>query len=182
MKEIQLKEVGQTGLLISSDGLTVYYEDLNEWYDYPTEAPSDYKWKYFCLPHRVWVDGLDIRTVHQAVAMAWEPESFVGKDNPNVHHCDFNRFNNNVENLIVLDSSSHSTLHCLIGDKPVSKAEAEDLLRKYELLPWEEAFHKYQAGELKNQFAVIDFIKERTGVEIAQPTVALKFKQLRESL
>ena len=182
MNEINLKEVGSTGLLISRDGLTVYYEDLNEWYDYPTEAPSDYKWKYFCLPHRVWVDGLDIRTVHQAVAMAWEPESFVGKDNPNVHHCDFNRFNNNVENLIVLDSSAHSTLHRLIGDKPVSKAEAEDLLRSFESIPWEEAFHKYKAGELKTQQEAIDFIKGRTGDKITHVSVTQKFKELNGGL
>ena len=182
MKEIQLKEVGSTGLLISSDGLTVYYEDLNEWYDYPTEAPSDYKWKYFYVPHRVWVDGLDIRTVHQAVAMAWEPESFAGKDKPDIHHCNFKKFDNDVDNLIVLDRSSHMTLHCLIGDKPVSKAEAEDLLRRYESIPWEEAFEKYQAGELKTYQEVVGFIKERMGVEIGLMTVYWKFKELNGGL
>ena len=182
MNEIKLREVGQTGLLISRDGLIVYYESLNEWYEFPTEKPSDYKWKYFCLPHSVWVDGLEIRTVHKAVAMAWEPESFVGKDEPNVHHCDFNRFNNSVDNLLVLDISSHTTLHNLIGDKPVSKDEAEDLLRRYESIPWDEAFHKYKSGELKTYQEVIDFIKERTGLSVAQKTVCWKFKQLNGGL
>ena len=182
MNEIKLREVGRTGLLISRDGLTVYYENLDEWYEFPTEKPSDYKWKYFCLPHSVWVDGLEIRTVHQAVAMAWEPESFVGKDKPNIHHCDFNRFNNDINNLLVLDSSTHHTLHCLIGDKPVSKDEVEDLLRMYESIPWDEAFHKYKSGELRTQQEAIDFIKERTGVEITRVTVTRKFKQLNGGL
>ena len=181
MNEINLKEVGSTGLLISRDGLTVYYEDLNEWYEFPTEAPSDYKGWYFCLPHTVWVDGHKVWGVHQAVAMAWEPESFVGKDKPNVHHCDFDRFNNDISNLIVLGSSAHSTLHQLIGDKPVSKNEAEDLLRRYESIPWEEAFEKYRTGELKTQQDCVNFIKDQTGVEITLKTVSRKFKQLRES-
>ena len=178
MQTIALKAVGQTGLLISSDGLTVYYESLNEWHEFPTEKPSDYDGRYFYLPHSVLVDGYWIVKVHQAVAMAWEPESFVGKDNPNVHHCDFNRFNNDIDNLVVLDNSSHHALHRLIGDKPVSKDEAENLLRMYESIPWEEAFHKYKSGELRNQFEVIDFIKERSGISVAQYTVSRKFKEL----
>ena len=182
MNEIKLQAVGQTGLLISRDGLTVYYESLNEWYEFPTEKPSDYEGWYFKLPHPVWVDGYKIVKVHQAVAMAWEPESFVGKDEPNVHHCDFNTFNNSVDNLLVLDISSHKTLHNLIGDKPVSKDEAEELLRRYESIPWDEAFHKYQSGELKNRQQVIDFIKERMGVEISQSSVSWQFKQLNGGL
>ena len=182
MEVINLKEVGQTGLLISRDGLTVYYESLGEWYEFPTEAPSDYNYRYFRLPHRVWVDGHKVWGVHQAVAMAWEPESFVGKDKPNVHHCDFDRFNNDISNLIVLDSSAHSTLHCLIGDKPVSKAEAEDLLRSFESIPWEEAFHKYRTGELKTRLEAIDFIKERTGISVTGMTVWRKFKELNGGL
>ena len=182
MQTIALKEVGQTGLLISRDGLTVYYENLGEWYEFPTEAPSDYKGRYFYLPHRVWVGGLGIRTVHKAVAMAWEPESFVGKDMPNVHHCDFNRFNNDIENLIVLDISTHHALHRLIGDKPVSKDEAEDLLCRYESIPWDEAFHKYKSGDLKNQQEVIDFIKERSGISVTIKTVSVKFKELNGGL
>ena len=182
MQEIKLKEVGSTGLLISRDGLIVYYENLGEWYEFPTEKPSDYKWWYFVLPHSVCVDGLEIRTVHQAVTLAWEPESFVGKDEPNVHHCDFNRFNNDINNLLVLDSSAHHTLHNLIGDKPVSKAEAEELLRRFESIPWEEAFYKYQTRELKNQFEVIDFIKELSGISVTQMTVSNKFKQLNGGL
>ena len=182
MEVIKLKAVGQTGLLVSRDGLTVYYEDRDEWYDFPTEAPSDYKWKYFGLPHRVWVDGYRIWRVHQAVAMAWEPQSFVGKDKPNVHHCDFNRFNNDINNLIVLDSSAHHALHCLIGDKPVSKDEAEDLLRSYESIPWDEIFKMYKSGELKSYPEVIDSIKERTGLEICRSVVCNKFKQLNGGL
>ena len=182
MQTIALKEVGSTGLLVSSDGLTVYYEALGEWYEFATEKPSDYKGWYFNLPHSVWVDGYRIWRVHQAVAMAWEPESFVGKDKPNVHHCDFNTFNNDINNLVVLDSSAHKTLHRLIENKPVSKDEAEDMLRMYESAPWEEAFHKYQAGELKTQQEVIDFIKERTGGEISQSFVTKKFKQLNGGL
>ena len=182
MKEIALKEVGQTGLLISRDGLIVYYEDRDEWYDFPTEAPSDYKRRYFCLPHTVWVDGYCVWRVHQAVAMAWEPKSFAGKDKPNVHHCDFNKFNNDIDNLIVLDHSSHATLHKLIGGKPVSKDEAEDLLRRFESIPWEDALHKYKSGELKTHQEVIDFIKEQTGVEISRIPVWWKFKQLNGGL
>ena len=182
MEVIKLKAVGQTGLLVSRDGLTVYYEALGEWYDYPTEKPSDYKGWYLCLPHRVWVDGYKIVKVHQAVAMAWEPESFVGKDNPNVHHCDFNTFNNDIKNLIVLDRSAHKTLHNLIGDKPVSKDEAKDLLRRFESIPWEEAFDKYKAGELKNLFEVMDFIKERTGISVTGKPVTKKFKELNGGL
>ena len=182
MQEISLKEVGQTGLLISRDGLTVSYEDLNEWYDYPTEAPSDYKGWYFCLPHTVWVDGHKVWGVHQAVAMAWEPESFVGKDKPSVHHCNFDKFDNNVDNLIVLDSSSHMTLHRLIGDKPVSKDEAEELLRRYESIPWEEAFEKYRTGELKTRQEAVDFIKERTGLSVSGKPVWRKFKELNGGL
>ena len=182
MEAIELKAVGSTGLLISKDGLTVYYEALNEWYEFPTEAPSDYKGWYFNLPHIVWVDGYRIWTVHQAVAMAWEPESFVGKDKPNVHHCDFNTFNNDVDNLIVLDNSAHMTLHQLIGDKPVSKDDVEDLLRRYGSIPWDEAFHKYKSGELKSYQEVVDYIKERTGVEITQASVSWQFKQLNGGL
>ena len=182
MQTIALKEVGQTGLLVSRDGLTVYYENLDEWYEFPTEAPSDFKWKYFVLPHRVWVDGYCVRTVHQAVALAWEPESFAGKDKPHIHHCDFDRFNNDINNLLVLDSSSHVTLHRLIGNKPVSKDEAEDLLRSYESIPWEEVFEKYQTRELRNRQSVMDFIKERSGKSVTQRTVSVKFKELNGRL
>ena len=182
MEAIELKAVGQTGLLVSRDGLTVYYEALDEWYEFPTEKPSDYKGWYFFLPHSVCVDEYRVWGVHQAVAMAWEPESFVGKDKPNVHHCDFNTFNNTIDNLIVLDSSAHTTLHNLIGDKPVSKDEAEELLRRFEAIPWDEAFRKYQAGEMKTRHEVIDFIKEQTGVEIARVTVSKKFKELNGGL
>ena len=182
MQTIKFKEVGQTGLLISRDGLTVYYEALDEWYEFPTEAPSDFKGRYFYLPHTVLVDGYWIVKVHQAVAMAWEPESFVGKDKPNVHHCDFNTFNNSVDNLIVLDSSAHSTLHKLIGDKPVSKAEAKDLLSRYESIPWDEIFKMYKSGELRNLQEVIDFIKERSSISVAVTTVTKKFKQLNGGL
>ena len=182
MQTLALKEVGSTGLLISRDGLTVYYESLGEWYDYPTEAPSDFKRKYFYLPHRVIVDGHKIVKVHQAVALAWEPESFVGKDKPNVHHCDFDRFNNDINNLIVLDSSSHHTLHNLIGDKPVSKDEAKDLLRRFESIPWDEAFEKYKSGELKTLQEAADYIKERSGISVTQKPVRVKFKQLNGGL
>ena len=182
MEAIKLKAVGRTGLLVSRDGLTVYYENLGEWYEFPTEKPSDYKWRYFDLPHSVWVDGYRIHYVHQAVAMAWEPESFAGKLSPQVHHCDFNKFHNDINNLTVLDSSSHSTLHKFIGDKPVSKDEIEELLRSFEAIPWDEAFKKYKSGELKNQFEVIDFIKERMGVEISQSSVSWQFKQLNGGL
>ena len=182
MNEIKLQEVGQTGLLISRDGLIVYYENLGEWYEFPTEKPSDYKWRYFCLPHSVCVDGYKVRGVHQAVAMAWEPESFLGKDKPNVHHCDFNTFNNDVDNLIVLDSSTHTTLHKLIGDKAVSKDEVEDLLRGFESILWEEAFHKYKSGELKSYQEVVDYIKERTGISVTGRTVSNKFKELNGGL
>ena len=182
MQTIALKAVGQTGLLVSRDGLTVYYEALSEWHEFPTEAPSDFKGRYFDLPHTVWVDGYCVWGVHQAVAMAWEPQSFVGKDKANVHHCDFNKFNNDVDNLLVLDSSSHVTLHNLIGDKPVSKDEAENLLRRFESIPWDEAFHKYRAGELKTYQEVIDFIKERSGLSVTGKTVSVKFKELNGGL
>ena len=182
MTEINLKEVGQTGLLVSRDGLTVYYENLGEWYEFPTEKPSDYKGRYFGLPHSVLVEGYRVLGVHQAVAMAWQPESFVGKDKPDVHHCDFDKFNNDVDNLIVLDSSAHMTLHRLIGDKPVSKDEAEELLRRYESIPWEEAFEKYKSGELKTRQDCVDFIREQSGISVTGMTVTNKFKQLNGGL
>lgn len=40
------------------------------------------------------------------------------KNNENVHHLDFDKSNNNIDNLVLLSSSAHTTLHNLL-DKSI---------------------------------------------------------------
>ena len=123
-----VKEIGSSGILVSRDGSFIYDKNRNE-----VINSKEYRHKtqyYMMLTRAIKLnENITIRYVHQAVTLAWEPESYVGKLSPQVHHCDFDKSNNDIDNLIVLDKAFHKKLHSSIGHTPVSKPVIKELER-----------------------------------------------------
>lgn len=127
-----VKEIGSSGILVSRDGKFIYDKNRNK-----VIESREYRHKtqyYLMLSRSIKLSNITIRYVHQAVTLAWEPESYVGKLQPQVHHCDFNKLNNDIDNLIVLDKPVHIKLHSIIGKSPVSKPVIKELERCGELM------------------------------------------------
>lgn len=118
-----VKEIGSSGIVVSRDGSLILNKLTNQ------VLPVKKFTNYLQLTNPVTIGPKKFQYVHELVVAAWDPISYWHKTRPQVHHCDQNPLNNNIDNLIVLEGGLHKKLHAHIGPYPVSKTLVAELVR-----------------------------------------------------
>lgn len=105
-----IEEIGE----VSSNGLFKYYDWHNYGYEKVTCGSPDSSGH---LRVGVTIDGKQVfLSIHRLVALAFKPipEKYKGipVEKLEVHHKDFNKRNNSVDNLEYLTRAEHKLIHC----------------------------------------------------------------------